>query len=259
MEIGVAKKFYVVWQGREPGIYTDWLSCKQQVDKFAGAKYKSFPSQEEAQAAFGGKAPTHRASSTTKNIAKAAKTSKGSLTAEQVHAVKAEIKIFTDGGCDPNPGKAGSGLALYRENQLSELWFGLYNPQGTNNTAELNALYQALLQAEKYIAGGISVAIFCDSRYSIQCITQWAVSWKKNGWKKVGGEIKNLDLIQPMFEHYQAIKEMIQIHHVNGHVGIEGNELADRMSILAVDEREVAFSLYQQPLDIKAILALRAG
>ncbi|KJG36063.1 ribonuclease HI [Photobacterium angustum] len=255
----MAKKFYVVWQGREPGIYTDWTSCKQQVDKFAGAKYKSFPSQEEAQAAFGGKVPTYRASAATKNASKTVKTSKGSLTAEQVQAVKAEIKIFTDGGCDPNPGKAGSGLALYRENQLSELWFGLYNPQGTNNTAELNALYQALLQAEKYTAGGISVAIFCDSRYSIQCITQWAVSWNKNGWKKAGGEIKNLDLIQPMFERYQTIKDMVQIYHVNGHVGIEGNELADRMSILAVDEREVAFSLYQHPLDIKAILALRAG
>ncbi|EAR56646.1 hypothetical ribonuclease HI [Photobacterium sp. SKA34] len=255
----MAKKFYVVWQGREPGIYTDWTSCKQQVDKFTGAKYKSFPSQEEAKAAFNGKASVYRTSTATKNVSKAVKTSKGSLTAEQVHAVKAEIKIFTDGGCDPNPGKAGSGLALYRENHLNELWFGLYNPKGTNNTAELNALYQALLQAEKYIAGGISVAIFCDSRYSIQSITQWAVSWKKNGWKKSGGEIKNLDLIQLMFECYQTIKDMLQIYHVNGHVGIEGNELADRMSILAVDEQEVAFSLYQYPLDIKAILALRAG
>jgi len=44
----MAKKFYVVWQGRTPGIYTDWNSCKQQVDKFAGAKYKSFPTMVEA-------------------------------------------------------------------------------------------------------------------------------------------------------------------------------------------------------------------
>ncbi len=53
MEMMVAKKFYVVWQGREPGIYSDWASCKQQVDKFAGARYKSFPTQAEAMAAFG--------------------------------------------------------------------------------------------------------------------------------------------------------------------------------------------------------------
>ncbi len=74
-----------------------------------------------------------------------------------------------------------------------------------------------------------------------------------------GGEIKNLDLIQPMFERYQAVKSKIQIHHVNGHVGIEGNELADRMSILAVDKQEMPFSQYDQPLDIETILALRAG
>ncbi|WP_318408079.1 ribonuclease H family protein [Photobacterium leiognathi] len=255
----MAKKFYVVWQGRTPGIYTDWASCKQQVDKFAGAKYKSFPTQAEAQAAFGNKAPTYSRTSATKAPVKMPTTSKGSLTAEQVLAVETQIKIFTDGGCDPNPGKAGSGLAVYNNNQLSELWFGLYNPNGTNNTAELNALNQALIMAQSMIEKNQTVAIFCDSRYSIQCITQWAVTWQKNGWKKAGGEIKNLDLIQPMFERYQAVKSKIQIHHVNGHVGIEGNELADRMSILAVDKQEMPFSQYDQPLDIETILALRAG
>ena len=41
-------KFYVVWQGRNPGIYKSWIECKSQVDGFEGAKYKSFDSQEEA-------------------------------------------------------------------------------------------------------------------------------------------------------------------------------------------------------------------
>lgn len=188
----MAKKFYVVWQGRTPGIYTDWASCKQQVDKFAGAKYKSFPTQAEAQAAFGNKAPTYSRTSVTKAPVKKPTTSKGSLTAEQVLAVETKIKIFTDGGCDPNPGKAGSGLAVYNNNQLSELWFGLYNPNGTNNTAELNALNQALIMAQSMIEKNQTVAIFCDSRYSIQCITQWAVTWQKNGWKKAGARSRTL-------------------------------------------------------------------
>ena len=34
----VAKKFYVVWEGREKGIFTDWDTCKRQIDKFAGAR-----------------------------------------------------------------------------------------------------------------------------------------------------------------------------------------------------------------------------
>ncbi|MDD3630472.1 MAG: RNase H1/viroplasmin domain-containing protein, partial [Bacteroidales bacterium] len=33
-------KFYVVWIGREQGIFDSWEECKKQIDGFAGAKYK---------------------------------------------------------------------------------------------------------------------------------------------------------------------------------------------------------------------------
>ncbi len=46
------KKFYVVWQGRIPGIYTSWPDCQAQVKDFQGAKYKSFESEEEAKKFF---------------------------------------------------------------------------------------------------------------------------------------------------------------------------------------------------------------
>ena len=36
------------------------------------------------------------------------------------------VTIYCDGGCTPNPGKAGSGVAVYRNDKLSELWYGLY-------------------------------------------------------------------------------------------------------------------------------------
>jgi ribonuclease HI len=44
-------KFYVVWIGRKPGIYSSWEDCKKQVDGFEGAKYKGFPTKELATAA----------------------------------------------------------------------------------------------------------------------------------------------------------------------------------------------------------------
>ena len=47
----------------------------------------------------------------------------------------------------PNPGNAGSSIVVNRAGELAQLWFGLYNPMGTNNTAELNALYHALRMA----------------------------------------------------------------------------------------------------------------
>lgn len=252
----MASKFYVVWQGRQTGIFTDWATCKKQIDKFAGARYKSFPSKAEAEAAFGGKGVT--ASTGAGKRATGNNTVK-TYSAKEVDALDAYTKIFTDGGCEPNPGNAGSGIAVYRDGKISELWYGLYNPNGTNNTAELNALHQAMMLAEQELTAGNSTAIFCDSKYSIQCITQWAAGWQKKGWKKAGGEIKNLELIQTMFALYQTLKGKVQILHVNGHVGVEGNELADRMSILAIESQETEFARYGEPIDIAGLLAMRNG
>ena len=44
------QKFYVVWRGRQPGIYTTWPAAEEQVRGFAGAQYKAFGSREEAEA-----------------------------------------------------------------------------------------------------------------------------------------------------------------------------------------------------------------
>lgn len=45
-------RFYVVWTGRNPGIYSTWEECKAQVDGFPQARYKSFPSEDVAKAEF---------------------------------------------------------------------------------------------------------------------------------------------------------------------------------------------------------------
>ncbi|NMB48947.1 MAG: ribonuclease H [Bacteroidales bacterium] len=46
------QKFYVVWQGRKPGIYTSWKECEAQVSGFENARYKAFDSMVEAEKAF---------------------------------------------------------------------------------------------------------------------------------------------------------------------------------------------------------------
>jgi ribonuclease HI len=257
----VAQKYYVVWQGRETGIFTDWSTCKKHIDHFAGARYKSFKTLPEAEAAFKGTKSTSNSTAGLKSSpsAKVKKAGLKTYTAKEIAAMQIETKIYTDGGCEPNPGKAGSGVAVYRDERVDELWYGLFNPNGTNNTAELNALFQALVMAKDEINAGRTVAIFCDSKYSIQCVTQWAVGWQKKGWKKSGGEIKNLELIKEMFALYQSIKKDVQVLHVNGHVGVEGNELADRMSIRAIETREPDFTRYVDEVDIEDILATRAG
>ena len=260
----MASKHYVVWVGRVPGIYKSWADCKEQTDKFPAAKFKSFKTEAEAESAFFGKTLAKEASKLSSPQKKQAKKKSPknilkTYTAVEIDALPAITKIFTDGACVPNPGEAGSGIALYRNNTLVELWYGLYEPTGTNNTAELNALHQALIIAAQEVSQGRSVAVLCDSKYSIQSVTQWAVGWEKKGWTKKGGEIKNLDIIKLMFKLYQSVASSISVLHVNGHVGVEGNELADRMSMVAIETGEFEFARYVDDIDVGALLALRAG
>ena len=176
------------------------------------------------------------------------------------HSANFDVKIFCDGACDPNPGEAGSGLAVYRGGKLAELWYGLYNAQGTNNSAELNALYQAFRIAKEEIDQGNTVQILCDSKYSINCVTKWAFNWERKGWKrKTEGDIKNLEIIQQSHELYKSLKGKVVVSHVSAHVGIEGNELADRMSAYGIDQQETDLCLYREILDIDAILKFRSG
>ena len=170
-----------------------------------------------------------------------------------------DVSIYCDGACEPNPGNAGSGIVVYRAGKLAELWYGLYNPMGTNNTAELNALYHALRMAEAEIKAGNTVEVCSDSAYSINCIRSWAPSWEKKGWKKPGGEIKNLEIIQDCYAIYRRIEKKLKLTHVAAHVGTEGNELADRMAMLAVQRKEKKLRLYQEKIDIPTLLKMRAG
>ena len=170
-----------------------------------------------------------------------------------------DVTIYCDGGCTPNPGKAGSGVAIYKNDKLFELWYGLYEPMGTNNTAELGALYEALQIAQKEAKDGNSVTVKCDSMYSINCITKWAIGWEKKGWSKKGGEIKNLDIIKLAYALYNSIKRDVELTHIKAHAGFEGNELADRMTMYAIVKKSESFVKYSQEINVAEILKMRAG
>ncbi|HEX9264623.1 MAG TPA: ribonuclease H family protein [Candidatus Binatia bacterium] len=249
----MAQKFYVVWSGRQTGVFTDWASTQRAVEKYAGARFKSFPTRAEAEKAFARGMDTSIAPKT----AGGQKTRSERAARHTAHQF--DVSIYCDGACEPNPGHAGSGIVVYRAGKLAQLWYGLYDPIGTNNTAELNALYHALRMAEAEIDTGNTVEVCSDSAYSINCIRAWAPSWENKGWKRLGGEIKNLEIIQDCYAIYRRIKEELHLTHVAGHVGTEGNELADRMAMLAVQSKEKELRLYQETMDIPTLLKMRAG
>jgi ribonuclease HI len=247
----MAKKYYVIWTGRRTGVFDDWETTRQLVDGHPGARYKSFPTRVEAERALRGGAPP-RAYRSPKRV---------DAPNDAVFGADfvTEVVIFCDGACEPNPGNAGSGMAVYRAAELTELWYGLYNPAGTNNTAELNALHQALLYAEEELDTGRTVEVRSDSSYGLNAISKWAVGWEKRGWRRAGGEIMNLALIQEIFSVYCRIDTRVKLQHVSAHVGIEGNELADRMAMYAVESREADWLAYPEPIDVKTILRMRTG
>lgn len=125
------------------------------------------------------------------------------------------ITYYTDGSCSPNPGPGG--FAVIKDMQPAVLGG---DRDSTNIRMEGRAIIAALKDAD-----GAECQIFTDSEFWINVITKWSLAWEKNGWKKKGGEIKNLDLVQEVCPLYRQSNATLV--WVRGHVGDPGNELAD--------------------------------
>ena len=123
--------------------------------------------------------------------------------------------LYTDGSASPNPGPGG--FAIIENGRPIAL--GAENPS-TNIRMEGLALKKAL-----EILGEEPAEIWSDSEFWINVLTKWAPAWQKSGWKKKTGEIKNLDIVKPLFELYQ--NSNAELKWLKGHAGHEFNELAD--------------------------------
>lgn len=126
------------------------------------------------------------------------------------------IVYYTDGSANPNPGPGG--YAVIRDGQPHIL--GSEAGDTTNIRMEGWAIVAALRDAD-----GAPCQIHTDSQFWINVITQWAPGWAAKGWRKKGGDIKNLDIVQTVYPLYQAAQA--QLVWVRGHNGDPLNELAD--------------------------------
>ncbi len=122
---------------------------------------------------------------------------------------------YTDGSCSPNPGPGG--FAVIKNMQPVVLG---KEADSTNIRMEGKALTAALLHAN-----GEACEIYTDSEFWINVITKWSLGWEKNGWKKKGGEIKNLDIVKEVCSLYRH--SHAQLVWVRGHNNDPGNEMAD--------------------------------
>lgn len=105
------------------------------------------------------------------------------------------------------------------------------DPETTNNRMELTAAIEALNALKR----SSSVVLFTDSKYVMDGINEWMPNWKKRGWKTAARKpVKNRDL-------WRALDEATQRHEIDwrwvrGHDGNPGNEKADELANLGIDQ-----------------------
>jgi ribonuclease HI len=261
----MSKKSYVVWKGAKTGVFSTWSEVQSHTKGRSDTQFMGFESKAEAEAAF---ASTYTKALMKRSLSNKTSGSKNTTSKQRSYnkdhttptILTAEIQIYCDGACSPNPGKSGTGIAVYQQGKISVLYYGLYQANGTNNTAELNGLLYSFKLAKSYLDKVEQVQVLSDSKYSIDCITKWAKGWQAKGWTRgKGEEIKNVNLIKECFSLYQEIKQKIVISHVKGHANIEGNELSDRMAVLARKQQQESLIKFDGELNIKTILAMDSG
>lgn len=112
---------------------------------------------------------------------------------------------------------------------VKEIYGG--DPATTNNRMELTAAIKALEALDR----PCTVSLTTDSEYLRKGITEWLLQWRRRGWRTAGKKpVKNVELWQQLDEI--SSRHQIRWHWVKGHSGDAGNERADELANLAIEE-----------------------
>lgn len=139
-------------------------------------------------------------------------------------------KIYTDGGCSPNPGNGGWGMCVY-QGKREITWTNGGEENTTNNRMELAAMINALEWVGNHPQHWPCV-IYSDSKYVVDGIKTWMNNWAKKNWMKKGTPIKNHDLWKIIFSLRQ--EKDCEIEWIRGHSGDVGNERADELATMGM-------------------------
>ncbi len=157
------KKFYVVWKGKKPGIFSTWKDCEEQVKGVEGAVYKSFPTVEDARKAYSGDWKGY--------ISKKRVSNPRVGNPEVGNPVWESISV--DAACAGNPGKmeyrgvdTRSGVQLFHKGPFV---------LGTNNIGEFLGIVHALAYLDKK---GSQLPVYTDSMTALKWVKDKAVKTK---------------------------------------------------------------------------------
>ena len=170
-----------------------------------------------------------------------------------------KLTFYTDGASRGNPGPGGWGVyveVINNEGQEKTFTLSGGKPSTTNNRMELTACIKALdflnkILLNKYFVNpeklgkNLDIKIKLDSQYVKNGITEWIIGWEKNNWRGSNKkEVANKELWQELLKLKNTINQklvennfkQITWEYVEGHAGIKGNEMADKLATEAADK-----------------------
>ena len=182
------KKFYVVWNGLNPGIYHSWDDCQAQIKGVKGAVYKSFDSKEEAERAYASPAYAYMKK----------KTDTPTFTLDTLPPVVERYALAVDAACSGNPGPMEY-RGVYLGDGKEIFHFGPVH--GTNNIGEFLAIVHALAMLDKQ---GLKMTIYSDSRT--------AISWVRKKCCKT--QLERTEETEQLFQLIERAEAWLKAHRV---------------------------------------------
>ena len=184
-----AKKYYVIWKGKETGVFSSWDKVKKLVQGVEGAKYKSFGSKAEANIAIKKKYSDYQGNNSKKIALSDADKAR--------FGVPIKNSLTVDAACSGNPGKMEYRGVLHH-NKQEVFKMGPFK-NGTNNIGEFLALVHGISLLKK--KGLHSLPIYSDSRI--------AMSWikKKTCRTNITFDASNSDLLTLIRRAEKWLKE----------------------------------------------------
>ncbi|HIE16390.1 MAG TPA: ribonuclease H [Bacteroidales bacterium] len=159
-------KYYVVWKGHNPGVYTSWNECKKQVQGVVGAQYKAFANKQEAEDAAKSFYENYIGIDTKKGA---------SLSDLELEAIGKPIipSLSVDAACAGNPGILEyRGVITATKKQVFAR--GPY-PEGTVNIGEFLAIVLGLAYLKQ---NKLKIPIYSDSNTAISWVSKRRVNTK---------------------------------------------------------------------------------
>jgi len=144
-----------------------------------------------------------------------------------------QVVIYTDGGCEPNPGPGGYGVVLVHPKKRAEASGGFRST--TNNRMEIYAAIKGL----EMLRQPCNVTVYSDSQYLVDAIMKgWVAAWKKKDWWRTNQErAANPDLWERLFALCQT--HQVEFRWIKGHAGNAENERCDQLCLEALRQPDL--------------------